>query len=32
MIKLGARSRVEAVVLAVQRGVLVLDDDRPSET
>lgn len=32
MIKLGARSRVEAVVLAVQKGVLVLDDDHPSQT
>ncbi len=29
MIKLGARSRVEAVALAVQRGVLVLDNARP---
>ncbi len=32
MIKLAARSRVEAVVLAVQRGILVLDDDHPSNT
>ncbi len=29
MIKLGARSRVEAVALAVQRGVLVLDNEPP---